>query len=100
MIVSCQTVIKEPNRNYSKNACKERDFVGVTKKHGNKVFSAQNIRYLSGASSLALAVCVGPITLLQWAIASFLASTSANISPLNGNNKILNVRAVKRKKFY
>ena len=40
MIVSCQTVIKEPNRNYSKNACKERDFVGVTKKQGNKVFSA------------------------------------------------------------
>ena len=37
---STNATIKEPNRNYSKNACKERDFVGVTKKHGNKVFSA------------------------------------------------------------
>ena len=37
---------------------------------------------LVGASSLALAVYVGPIIVLQYSIAFFLASENARISPL------------------
>ena len=103
VIASCQTIMKKPKICYSKDACKRRDFVSVTKKRRerdkSKVFSTQNITYLSGASSLALAVCVGPITVLQWAIAFFLASTSANISRLNRNTKTPNVEGVKMKKI-
>ena len=32
VIVSCQTIIREPNILYSKDAFEEREFVGVTKK--------------------------------------------------------------------